>query len=293
MSEQPQGYAESTITSRVGILKVLTKRGAQLNDPESVKEAIAEQDWVVKRKINAVDAYNLFLTTQGKTWDPPRYRAVHQPVFLPKESELDELIAGTGTKTSAFLLLLKETGARSGEIQRLRWKDIDFEAKLVRITPEKGSWARELPASNRLLDRLAYIRKINTVENPERVFAKQLKTIRRVYEKQRDTIARKTQNDRLRKIRFHTFRHRHATWLYYKTKDIVYVQQRLGHKSITNTLKYIHLSQVYFREENEEYVVKVAKTPEEAMPLLAAGFEEASDFDGVKLYRIPKSRLGG
>jgi integrase len=104
---------------------------------------------------------------------------------------------------------------------------------------------------------------------------------------------RKTQNDRLRKIRFHTFRHWHATWLYHKTKDIVHVQQRLGHKSITNTLKYIHLSQAYFREENEEYVVKVAKTPEEAMPLIAAGFEEASDFDGVKLYRIPKSRWGG
>ena len=133
---------------------------------------------------------------------------------------------------------------------------------------------------------------INSVEDPKRIFAKQLKNIRRVYERQRDKIARRTKNERIRKITFHTFRHWHATWLYHQTKDIIFVQQRSGHKSIQNTIKYIHLSEVYFREENEEYVVKVAKTPEEAIPLLEAGFEEASDFNGVKLYRLSKSKWG-
>ena len=139
----------------------------------------------------------------------------------------------------------------------------------------------------------AYIKKINRVKDPNRIFASQLKSIRRVYANQRATLARKLQNNRLNRITFHTFRHWHGTWLYHKTRDIIYIQQRLGHKSIQNTLRYIHLSEVYYREENEEYVVKVAKTPQEAIPLISVGFEEASDFNGVKLYRIRKSRWGG
>ena len=35
------GYAESTIMSHVQLLRVLTKRGADLRDPESVKKTIA------------------------------------------------------------------------------------------------------------------------------------------------------------------------------------------------------------------------------------------------------------
>lgn len=33
--------------------------------------------------------------------------------------------------------MLKETGARSGEIWQLKWDDVDFESKLVNITAKK------------------------------------------------------------------------------------------------------------------------------------------------------------
>ena len=51
-----EGYAPSTITTRERLLRTLTKRGADLNDPESIKEAIAKQEWCNKRKMNAADA---------------------------------------------------------------------------------------------------------------------------------------------------------------------------------------------------------------------------------------------
>lgn len=38
-----EGYAESTIISRTKLLKILAKRGANILDPESVKETIARQ----------------------------------------------------------------------------------------------------------------------------------------------------------------------------------------------------------------------------------------------------------
>ena len=109
-----QGYAESTIITRIKLLKILQKRGANLNDPESVKEQIALQKWCNKRRINAADAYTVFLRMTGGKWDPPRYQVASKLPFIPTEAEIDSLIAGTGPRTSTFLQLLKETGARSG-----------------------------------------------------------------------------------------------------------------------------------------------------------------------------------
>lgn len=56
---------------------------------------------------------------------------------------------------------------------------------------------------------------------------------------------------------------------YYRTKDILYVMEILGHKSIKNALKYTQL--VKFQDGNE-FVCKVAKTPEEISALIETGF---------------------
>jgi hypothetical protein len=80
--------------------------------------------------------------------------------------------------------------------------------------------------------------------------------------------------------------------LYHETKDIYFVQRRLGHKRIINTMKYIHLADTYFGEEDDEYITKVAENIEQAVPLIEAGFMEAADFNGVKIFKIRKSRVG-
>ena len=72
--------------------------------------------------------------------------------------------------------------------------------------------------------------------------------------------------------------------LYYKTKDIVHVQRKMGHRSLKNTLIYIDLAEF----ENEEYVCKVAKTIEEATELVESGFEYITEMDGLKLFRKRK-----
>jgi hypothetical protein len=38
---QKEGYAEATITRRIRLLKTITNKGANLQDPESVKETLA------------------------------------------------------------------------------------------------------------------------------------------------------------------------------------------------------------------------------------------------------------
>jgi len=276
-----QGYAESTIISRTKLLQRLVKLGANLFDPESVKETIAKQkNWSNGRKANAVDAYTSFLVILGMSWDPPRYKRIRKLPFIPTESELDQLIAGCGFKTGTFLLLLKETGMRAGEAINLTWNDVDFIAKTVRVTPEKGSEPRIFKISDTLIERLKALPK-----DSDKVFGRtKLKTMHRMYVDQRKRIAAKTKNPRLQRITFHTFRHWKATMEYHKTKDILHVMKLLGHKNISNTLVYTQL--VDFGEE--EYVTKVAWTLDEACKLVEAGFEYVCEMEGAKIFRKRK-----
>jgi len=262
-----QGYSESTIISRVKILKTLAKRGADIFDPESVKAAIARQEtWSPGRKELAVEAYSNFLLMTGETWDPPKYKRVKKLPFIPLEKEIDQFIAGcSGTKRlMAFLQLLKETGMRCGEALHLKWTDIDFTSNLVRVTPEKGSSPRALKISNKLSAMLNELPKTS-----QRIFPVNYDAIRKSFDRQRKRLAKKLQNPRLLQITFHTFRHWKATMEYAKTKDILHVMRLLGHKNINNTLIYTQL--VDFK--TDEYITKVAGNTDEACQLIEAGFE--------------------
>ena len=277
-----QGYAESTIKSRATLLKLLMKRGANLHNPESVKEAIANQEWCNKRKMNAVDTYSVFLQMNGGTWNPPRYQFNRKLPFIPQEEELDSLIAGCGSVTSTFLLLLKETGVRCGEANHLSWIDIDFTTATVRVTPEKGSNPRICKLSSKLIGALSLLKSRSRKEHP---FAKDLRTTRRVFERQRARIAEKLQNPRLRQIHFHTFRHWKGAMLYHEIKDPIFVMNFLGHKSIKNTLLYIQLEEAIFKDVDKGFVCKASKTIEEATALIEVGFEYVCEVEGVKLFR--------
>lgn len=57
-------------------------------------------------------------------------------------------------------------------------------------------------------------------------------------------------------------------------------------------MKYIHLAEIYFGEEEGEFITQVAENIEKARPLIEAGYTLAAEYDGVKIFKIPKSRLG-
>lgn len=244
----------------------MVKRGARLSDPETIKDVIARQEWAAGRKAIAIDAYTSYLHMHGQKWIPPRYQAEEKLPFIPSEEEIDALIAGCGPKTSTFLQLLKETGMRSGEAHRLRWIDLDLTAGTVRVTPEKGSRPRIFKLSTKLLGMLLALKAKSRAEH---IFCKQLRTQRRLFQKQRANLARKLQNPRLSEIHFHTFRHWKATTEYAKTKDIIHVMNILGHRRIQNTLVYTQL----INFEKDDYTAKVAQSADEASALVEAGFE--------------------
>ena len=93
--------------------------------------------------------------------EPPCYKPVRKYPYIPTEEEINQLIAASGKKLATFLQLLKETGMRCGEAANLKWADIDFARKCVKITPEKGSDPRILPISEYVLEKdgLLFFRK--------------------------------------------------------------------------------------------------------------------------------------
>jgi len=278
------GYREITIHVATNNLTILHRRGADLFNPETVKETIANQKWSESYKLNMAAIYTLFLKMQGLTWQQPMYKPVEKFPFIPTEKEIDDLIAGCGKKTAAYLQLLKETGMRSGEADKLKWIDFDFERGVVSVTPEKNSKPRILKISIKCIAMLQNLPKTSDI-----VFGvTTINTKRSSLEHTRKILARKLNNPRLLQIHFHTLRHWKATMLYHQTKDPFYVKEFLGHKRLDTTQLYIQIEKALFKEMSDEFTVNVASEPEEIKKLLEVGFEYICEKDGLMFFRKRK-----
>ena len=114
-------------------------------------------------------------------------------------------------------------------------------------------------------------------------------SLKQTLQQTRKRLAVKLQNPRLLKITFHTFRHWKATTLYHQTKDIYYVKEFLGHRSIKNTEIYITIERTIFSESSDdEFKVKVAEKPEDIKNLLEVGFKYICERNGLLFFRKRK-----
>jgi integrase len=265
------------------LLHTLAKSGANLFDPEDVKTRIAKQPWKDGVKRLAVYAYDAMTKMLNIEWTKPKYKPGDTLPFVPDETELDQLIAATQSRRlAAYLQTLKETFADPGEILGLEWIDIDSKHNIVTINhPVKGHNAGQATVSTKLIAMLNALPKTS-----ERVFPTTYNSIYLSFTRVRKRAARQMQNPRLLKIRFTTFRHWGGTMLaYYTHGNVLKVKELLRHKSIQNTMKYIHM--VHFKDP-EEFEVASATTAEEVKQLAAAGFEKVDEIHGIHVFRRPK-----
>ena len=207
---QKQGFSAETVKFYNRVLRIMSQK-ANLLDGEAVKETLAKMPISETTKCNYAYALQSFYKHIGVEWNPPKYKPKKSLPFIPTEQELNLLIANTSKNVSAVLQLLKETGARIGEILKLKWTDIDFERKNVRITPEKGSLPRILPISDLAI---SMIKRLKPREDGKLFGRRQ--NLSTAFYKQRKRLAYKLQNPRLLQINFHTFRHWKGTIEYHK-----------------------------------------------------------------------------
>jgi integrase len=221
------------------------------------------------------------------TWKPPKYQVERKLPYVPTEKELDCLINAAYTKHSTYLLLLKETGMRASEAWNLKWRDIDFERNSITLneTLTHGT-PRLFKVSPRLIAVLNSLPKTSStyIFQNEHPTAFGLLHFSRSFSELRKRTAQKMQNPNLNRITFHTFRHWYATMEYHKTKSLLHVQKRLGHKSVLTTTIYTHM----INFDADSYYSETAQTIEEAKKLVEAGFEYVCDINGFNLFRKPK-----
>jgi integrase len=255
-----------------------------------VKGYLAKTECSINRKGKIIEDLDRYYKYKGVHWLKPNYQRVDVLPFVPNTQEINDLIACLGPKMSVFTLLLKETGARFGEAFNLRWQDLNTENNTVTITPLKGSNARQLRISPKLTSLLNNLPKkwpTYIFRNPKIDLWKSSRRFRNEYMFQRRRASIKLNQPRLNLISFKSLRHHYACRLYEATKDLLFVQKQIGHRSISNTVRYTRM--VNFDIE-EEFIVKAAKDKEDAESLIETGYQYVvTTPDGYMLFRKRKT----
>jgi integrase len=277
------GRTEGTVENYRKNFKRLLRQGADLFNPENSKEILAKTIMAKNAKRGISVMLNIWFDFNGIKWKRPRYAREAKIPYIPTQKTLNELIAGLGKKMAAYCQVLLETGARAGEISALKWESIDFERKTVNIVAEKGSNPRILKLSQKALDMAA-----NLKHDGERPFSN-ADDMRSNFFRQRRRLAQKLANPDILKVHFHSFRHFKATIAYHETKDLIHVQELLGHKNIEITRGYIYIEKSLFQStENDKFHAKIATTRTEMIELLESGFEYVTQKDGLAYFRKRK-----
>ena len=275
---EKEGYPKET--QYPNNLRTMARLGANLLDPESVKEVLGRHKVKSGTKMQYMHAYSLFAKMLRISWEPPRYRQEETLPFIPDEKELDAIIAGCRSRRmAAYLQCLKETFADPGEVLGL--KRIDVSGNIITINrPVKGHLPRQIPVSNRLIAMMDVLPK-----ESERIFPITYRNLFSCYTKVRGRVAEMQKNERIRKIQLRTFRHWGATWMAHFTNgNVLKVKQRLGHKRVENTMKYIGMVTI----RDDEFEVATATNVEDAKKILEAGYTYSTEMNGVKLFTRPK-----
>ncbi len=282
---QNEGIKQSSIHTYINCLTGLVKNGADLHNPKSVKSVlgqIPETQWKEGYKHTICDIYSKYLDFLGLKWKRPRYQDTNELIFIPTKKEAQLAINCGSKENRIFSQFVYEVGCRLNEAEALRWIDIDREKMLVDIKKSKNGNPRRLKVSSELIDILLLLPKqFETVFSPKAQGTRGM-----MFHKRMQTLARKSNNPRFIKIHLHTFRHCKALREYHRTKDILHVKYVLGHKTLRATQRYVELyKEVYGNLRPQDYIVKIARTSEEAKQLIKAGFEFVNEIDGEYLYR--------
>ena len=113
------GFKETTIKESYSkVLKNIAKT-CNLNDTEAVSGFIARKHVSSGRKELIVNCYINYCKYKGLHFNIPRYSRVDKIPHVPLEKDIEALISALPKKLSIFTRVVKETGARPGEVWAL------------------------------------------------------------------------------------------------------------------------------------------------------------------------------
>jgi len=275
-----RGLGESTIKDTSYKLRQLSKM-TDLHNPEAVKATIANHKVANSTKTKMVQAYKYYCQTHQVEWTPPRYRWERKIPLIPTTANVDKIISASTPKYATIFTILKETGLEGHELATTTRNHIDSEQGIISAQGCKGHNSRQIKLKAKTADMLRAYLQIYTQDNP----FPSSRAMGEIWRHTRNKLSETLQEPQLKTIPMRNLRHYHATQLYDRTKDILLVMQRLGHKKIETTMLY---TQLITYDENEEYTCRTASNVKEATELIEAGFQYVADKDGFMLFKKRK-----
>lgn len=219
----------------------------------------------IYRMMESIRQFYKFLNSEDfvKT-NPTMYLAAPKiPEILPGLLSFDEVTTLLNSVNSqdemsvrnrAMLELLYATGLRVSELINLKFSNINLEEGFLKVLG-KGSKERIIPFGNKAKEFIQiYIRKRKPRSDEEdSIFISRLgRKISRVeFWRQLKNIAKKAGISK--NITPHTLRHSFASHLLSGGADIRFVQEMLGHSSISTTQIYTHLDNNKLRQQHKKF----------------------------------------
>lgn len=136
-----------------------------------------------------------------------------------------------------FVCIALHTGMRAGEIMALRWTDVDFSQRTVRVFASKTQTERVIPVNDRLATILRTTKKrANGAYVIADEFGNPMHSVRRAFQSARERAG-------LLDVRIHDLRHTFASRLIDRGVPDRIVQKLLGHSTPGMTVRYTHPSE--------------------------------------------------
>jgi integrase len=257
---------------------------ADLHNADDVLMYIARKKVKDSFKANLVDFYRHYADFYGIRFFKICYRRDHKVPRVPSEEKINMMIAHASSKYALIYSIIKECGLRPVEVASLTLNDIDLEKGVLSISSAKHGSPRALKLKEKTQAMLNRYAKSRNFGLNDRLFPS-AGIICNTYGRLRTSLSKKLNDIELHKMRLYDLRHFYATMLYHRTKDILLVKEKLGHRNINNTLIYTHLVDL---GEKDEFYSATANSVTEAAKLVEQGFDYICDVDGVKLFRKRK-----
>ena len=113
---------------------------------------LATEKFTAAKKNSLVAAYRSYTKIFRLPWLPIKVHYEPKQPFIPTHEELTALIHAAHKRLATFLQTLLDTGARCGEVSKLKWTDINTENLTVSInSPEKHSRSRTLKVTQKTI----------------------------------------------------------------------------------------------------------------------------------------------
>jgi integrase len=156
--------------------------------------------------------------------------------------ECDRLLqACISRRVRAVVEVALHTGMRLGEILGLNWQDIDFSTGLILIRNPKNGHSRHIPMDSAVV---SLLKDYPRHPNSDLVFAN---ANGQKFKGVREGFTNACKRAGLTDLHFHDLRHTFASQWVMAGGDLYLLRDVLGHKAITMTQRYAHLSPQFKR----------------------------------------------